>query len=115
MTIFNIWDVIAVPFPGAGPAARHRRPALVVAANMIQDDHGLLWILMITSAKNRGWRGDVAISNLSAAGLPAPSVVRTAKIATIPAEGIERIGTLVLGDRLWVARHMFSELGRTIA
>jgi len=40
---------------------------------------------MITSAENRIWSGDVPIRDLAAAGLPAPSVIRTAKIATIEA------------------------------
>jgi mRNA interferase MazF len=40
---------------------------------------------MITSAENRGWAGDVPVSDLALAGLPAPSVIRTAKIATIDA------------------------------
>jgi hypothetical protein len=40
---------------------------------------------MITSAEHSGWLGDVAISDLDRAGLPAPSIVRPAKIATIEA------------------------------
>jgi mRNA interferase MazF len=54
---------------------------------------------MITSARNRGWPGDVAITNLKSAGLPAPSVVRTAKIATIEvsaATGLGRISSTAL-------------------
>ena len=38
---------------------------------------------MITSAENRDWPGDVEIPDAAAAGLPIPSVIRTAKIATI--------------------------------
>jgi mRNA interferase MazF len=50
---------------------------------------------MITSAANRGWAGDVPlIDRHSAAGLPAPSIVRTTKIATIEARHVERIGRL---------------------
>jgi len=40
--------------------------------------HGLLWVLMITSAENRGWDGDVDVSDLEFSGLPVASVVRTA-------------------------------------
>jgi mRNA interferase MazF len=47
---------------------------------------------MITSAANRGWPGDVPVTNLAAAGLPAPSVIRTAKIATIEASYATRLG-----------------------
>jgi len=40
---------------------------------------------MITSPENRGWIGDIAISHVAAAGLPAPSIVCPRKIATIEA------------------------------
>lgn len=49
---------------------------------------------MITSAENRGWAGDVLILDLDAAGLPAPSIVRTAKIATIDAGRAEARGRI---------------------
>ncbi|MFQ5347993.1 MAG: type II toxin-antitoxin system PemK/MazF family toxin, partial [Rhodothalassiaceae bacterium] len=71
----------------------------------------LLWVLMITSAENRGWPGDVDISDIAAAGLPVPSVVRTAKIATIEARDAARIGTLPETDRPLVSGH----LRRTLA
>lgn len=67
---------------------------------------------MITSAANRGWTGDVAVSDLDQAGLPAESLVRTAKIATIKANEAERIGRLPAQDRVDVARHLALELGR---
>ena len=49
-----------------------RRPAVVVAAGSIEADHGLLWILMITSAEN--WRAPVCESHLSFVERIAPSV-----------------------------------------
>ena len=53
----------------------------------------MLWVLMITSAENRPWVGDVTFGDsYAASGLPAPSVVRTTKIATIEASHAERIG-----------------------
>jgi len=51
---------------------------------------GLIWVAMITSAANAPWSCDVTIVELARAGLPAPSVVRTAKIACIEPAGIER-------------------------
>ncbi len=53
-----------------------------------------MWVVMITSAVNRGWPDDVAIKDLAAAGLPAPSVIRTAKIATIDCAAATRIGSV---------------------
>ena len=46
---------------------------------------------MITSAENRSWPDDVPVADLAKAGLPAPSVIRTAKIATIEAGDAERL------------------------
>lgn len=112
MPTFDAWDVIKVPFPYTDRPVRQRRPALVVAANGIQQEHGLLWVLMITSAENRGWPGDVDVSDLTAAGLPSPSVIRTAKIATIEAKEAERIGTLLPEDRVKITENILAELAR---
>ncbi|HIJ37654.1 MAG TPA: type II toxin-antitoxin system PemK/MazF family toxin [Rhodospirillaceae bacterium] len=110
MPDFEAWDIVKVPFPYTDRPVRQRRPALVVGANGIQRAHGLLWVLMITSAENRGWPGDVAVSDLAMAGLPVDSVVRTAKIATIEGKEAERIGRLPSGDRAQVAQNLLAEL-----
>jgi mRNA interferase MazF len=89
-----------------------RRPALVVGANTLQSAHGLLWAVMITSAENRGWVGDVMVSDLTQAGLPADSLVRTAKMATIEADDALRIGTLPLTDRKAVEDYIRGSLAR---
>ena len=75
---------------------QQRRPALVVA---VPDASTLLWVLMVTSAGNHSWPDDVVISDLTKAGLPAASVVRPTKIATIEAGDAERIGCLPPADR----------------
>ena len=90
---FRPGDVVKVPFPSKARATRQRRPALVVSAEGLERDHGLVWVLMITSAENRPWPGDV-VFNAAQAGLPAPSVVRTAKIATLDAAYAEPVGRL---------------------
>lgn len=112
MANFDVWDVVKVPFPYTDRPVRQRRPALVVAVNGLQDRHGLLWVLMITSVDNRGWPGDVEVSDLTVAGLPADSLVRTAKIATIEAKDAERIGTLPADDRGHVERQVLSRIAR---
>jgi len=96
MPSFEAGDVVRVPFPYTDGEARQHRPALVVARTGPGEGSGLLlWVLMITSAENRGWAGDVAIPDASAAGLPAPSVIRCAKIATIDAARAEVRGRVV--------------------
>lgn len=110
MPSFDPWDIVKVPFPYTDRPVRQHRPALVVAAGKLESDHGLLWVLMITSAENRGWPGDIAVSDLKASGLPAPSVVRCAKIATIEARDAARLGSLPRADRKKVARQMVETL-----
>lgn len=83
-----VWDIVAVPFPYTDRPTRQRRPALVVRRI---DPGDLLWVLMITSAENRGWAGDVAIAGAPTA-LPVASLVRTSKIATVEAADARRIG-----------------------
>ena len=115
MASFKPWDIVKVPFPHTDRPVRQHRPALVVAAGHLETARGLLWVLMITSAENRGWDGDVAISDLAAAGLPAPSVVRPAKIATIEARDAERIGALLPAERKKVAEYLTRALAATVA
>ena len=83
------FDVVVVPFPHADRLAEKRRPALVISNRKLAA-HGLVWVAMITSAENEPWSSDVAITDLKRAGLPAPSVVRPAKIACIEPTRIER-------------------------
>jgi mRNA interferase MazF len=94
MPTFKAGDVVRVPFPYTDKTTRQHRPALVVAADELETDHGLIWVCMVTSAMHRAWRSDVPINDLRLAGLPVPSVVRTAKIATIEARDADRLGSL---------------------
>ena len=94
MPTFERGDVIKVPFPYADRATRQSRPALVVSMGRLEEMHGLLWVVMITSAENRGWPGDVPVENLKMAGLPVPSLIRSAKIATIDASDASKLGRL---------------------
>jgi len=112
MPSFEAWDVVKVPFPYADRPIRQRRPALVIAAGEIEAAHNLLWVLMITSAENRAWPEDVPVADLSSAGLPAHSVVRCAKVATIDARDAERIGKLARTNRRSVMRYVSAILAQ---
>jgi mRNA interferase MazF len=114
MATFEIWDVVKVPFPYTDRPVRQRRPALVVAAGEIETSHGLVWLVMITSAENRGRPGDVLVSDLQTAGLPAPSIVRPAKIATVEARDAEFLGTLPVPDRAAVVAFFCRVLGQVV-
>ena len=103
---FEVWDIVKVPFPYTDRPVRQRRPALIIAAGELKKTHDLLWVAMITSAANRGWPGDLSVSDLETAGLPIPSIVRPAKMATIDARDAERLGTLPLADRAAVGQYL---------
>ena len=111
MASFEPGDVIKVPFPCTDRPTRQSRPALVVSAPTLEDRHSLLWVVMITSAENRGWPGDVAVRNQGMAGLPVTSVVRTAKIATIEARDAQRLGRVSASQMGMVRQHLVAMVG----
>lgn len=111
MANFKQGDVVKVPFPYTDRSTRQSRPALVVSTGGIEDAHGLLWVVMITSAENRGWPGDVPVTQLVAAGLPAASVIRSAKIATIEAGDATKLGKVPAGLLTRVTKRLGRELG----
>lgn len=95
LPVFAPFDVVVVPFPYTDRLAEKRRPAVVVSAPDVRAKYGLVWLLMVTSAENPAWECDVIVKDLKAAGLPAPSRVCTAKIATAGAARIiAKIGRL---------------------
>ncbi len=108
---FRRGDVVKVPFPYTDRPTRQYRPALVVAAGDLEDTHGLLWVVMITSAENRRWPEDLTIGDLNAAGLPVPSVIRTAKIATIEAADAAKLGKVSPALYRQVASRLAGNLG----
>jgi mRNA interferase MazF len=111
MPTFEQGDVVKVPFPYTDRLSRQSRPALVVSTGPLEVQHHLLWVLMITSAKNRGWAGDVEVQNLKRAGLPVASIIRTAKIATIEATDATRLGAVSAAQRRQVVRLLTRALG----
>ena len=111
--IFMPGDLVKVPFPYTDRSTRQRRPALIVSGPRLQEEHGLTWVLMVTSAANRGWEGDVEIDDLPRAGLPVPSVVRSAKIATIDARDADYLGSVAPELFARVRRHLNAILQAT--
>lgn len=83
-------DVVVVPFPYTEVLAEKRRPAVVVSGPSIEQ-HGLVWIVMVTSTDNKGWAGDITITDLSGAGLSHPSLIRPVKMACVARERIIRV------------------------
>ena len=111
MPTYRPGDLIKVPFPYTDRATRQRRPAFVAASGDLEDRHGLLWGVMITSAENRPWPDDIMIIDHAAAGLPAPSIIRSAKVATIEARDAEPLGRASASDIEAVLQRMRARLG----
>lgn len=109
---FATGQVVVVPFPYADQLAEKRRPALVVSNHQLAKSHGLIWVVMITSAKNSSRDDNIALP-LEGTGLSAPSVIRTAKIATLETSRIVRIAGKVPEEVLnTVLQQVRGQLGR---
>jgi mRNA interferase MazF len=112
MPIFKQGDIVRVPFPYTDRDTRQRRPAFVVSNGGIGEQEGLLWVVMITSAENRSWPEDVPIPDHAAAGLPAPSVVRPVKLATVEARHVEPLGAADASTNDAVLLRVLNSLGK---
>lgn len=99
---FRRWDVVSVPFPFIEGHATKRRPALVVSTDAFHRAHRACFGAMITTARHMQdvRPDDIPIVNLDSAGLPQPSVIRLARLATFEwGDQIRRVGTLHRRDR----------------
>lgn len=94
MTSFEPGDIVSVDYPHVETHVFKRRPALVVTTHALGPDGIVFWVMMITSAVNRGWPGDLTVENYVSAGLPIPSVVRTEKITTLESKGAQKVGRI---------------------
>lgn len=95
MSAINKWDIVVLPFPYTDKNTTKNRPALVISNSEFAKKFGLLWVLMITSAKNDAWELDVEIEDLELAKLPAPSKIRCAKIACVEVDFVRKVlGTI---------------------
>jgi mRNA interferase MazF len=99
-------DIVVVPFPYSDKLAEKRRPALVISNQHLTEFHGLVWVVMVTSAKNPARRGDIALP-LEGSGLTHPSIIRTSKIATLEISRILRVAGQVSSDTM---RHVLDSV-----
>jgi len=96
--VFDRWDVVVVPFPFSEKAGGKRRPALVLS-NRDFNRAGHAVLAMITTKGHDPWPGDCEITDLEAAGLPLPCIVRL-KLFTLDNRVILRtLGRLGDADR----------------
>lgn len=107
MARYRTWDVVIVPLPAATMKETKFRPAVVVSTDIMNHRTGHCLLAMITSASGKPQVGDIPITDLPSAGLPAPSVVRSHKLAVLPEQDLHRqIGTLTQTDRMKLVRQL---------
>lgn len=101
---FDRFNVVRVPFPFTDRNASKNRPALVLSdAGSFNALAGHSVMAMITSLANAPWPLDCSITDLQAAGLPAPSVVRF-KLFTLDHRLVRgQLGRLAASDAQAVA------------
>lgn len=96
-----------MPFPFTDRSATKNRPALVLSdTKRFNTSAGHSVLAMITSQGNTPWPLDCPIADLSAAGLPAPSLVRF-KLFTLDHRLVRgALGKLALPDVTTVRSHL---------
>ncbi len=98
MTDYDRWDVLTALFPFTDVTVKKPRPVLVLSTPVFMVDHQHVIGAMITTASNSVWPTDFTISDLTAAGISHPSVVRW-KVFTLPLDNIgKKIGRLSEND-----------------
>lgn len=98
--IYEQFDVVVVPFPFTDINATKRRPALILSdALAFNTSVGRSVMAMITTATHSSWLLDVRITNLQAAGLKTPSIVRMKLFTLEHSLIVKRIGKLTVNDR----------------
>lgn len=102
---YRAFDVVRVPFPFTDRNATKNRPALVLSDDeAFNTPAGHSVMAMITSAGNAPWPLDCLITDLQAAGLPCPSLLRF-KLFTLDHSLVRgRLGRLTPVDEATVRR-----------
>src|SRR6185312_1899768 len=99
---FRRWELISVPFPYVEGYEAKRRPALVISTDVFHAAHNACFAAMVTTARHMQdvRKDDITIAEWAKAGLPAPCVVRMARLTTFEAApALRRIGALAPVDR----------------
>lgn len=98
--ICDRFETVVVPFPFAELPVLKRRPVVVVSSRAFNQANGASLVAMITAAKETRWSSDIALSDLTAAGLLIPCILRM-RLVTLPNDLILRgLGRLAPLDRL---------------
>lgn len=112
MMSFDAGAIVDVPFPFIDRPVRKRRPALVLSVAAADRGDEVVVLAMVTSAKRSSWPSDVPITDLTAAGLNGPSVVRWKVFSIEPSHVLAVRGRLSGLDVAAVARRVGELFGK---
>lgn len=98
--IYERFDIVVVPFPFTDRSVSLRRPAVILSDPHFGAETGQSLLAMITRAERSAWPGDLPISDVPAAGLNGPCVVRMKLFTLVHALISKRLGTLGRQDAL---------------
>lgn len=91
---FERFDIVVVPFPFTDRGVKLRRPAVILSDAGFAANTGQSLLAMITRAERSAWPDDLAISDLAAAGLDGPCVVRMKLFTLVDTLISRRLGRL---------------------
>lgn len=98
--ICDRFETVVVPFPFAEQPVLKRRPVVIVSSRKSNEANMASLVAMITTAKETSWPSDIALTDLEAAGLKTPCILRM-RLVTLPNDLILRgLGRLAPIDRL---------------
>ena len=99
MATLSRFDVALVQFPFIEKVGQKQRPAIVLSHAEFNADHRQFVGLMVTTATNTKWPSDVPITDIAAAGLKRPSVMRMKVVSVVDDLIVGKVGTLSVEDR----------------
>lgn len=108
---FDRFDIVVVPFPFTDRNVRLRRPAVILSGADFGSATGQSLLAMITRAERSAWPGDMPISDLAAAGLSGPCVIRLKLFTLVNVLISRKLGSLAEGDRQRLSQRLSAHLG----
>lgn len=101
MVTYEQFAIVVVPFPFTDIATTKRRPALILSdAVAFNAPMGHSVMAMITTATHSPWALDLPISNLKAAGLKVPSIIRMKLFTVDHSLVVKQVGKLAAAEQV---------------
>lgn len=112
--VFDCYAVVRVPFPFTDRHTSKNRPAVIISdGKVFNTPAGHSVMAMVTAAANAPWPLDCVLTDLAAAGLPAPSRLRF-KLFTLDHRLVRgTVGHLSMADIVQVRLGLTRLLGGT--